>query len=418
MDRPRRHWRWGRRWRDWYCRVCSGKGSIVYLNGVNGEKPTIAKAIATGDGTSAETIGWVENDINNNADGYVTTFGILNNVNTQAYADGDYLYLSGTTAGGYTATKPYAPTHNVTVGFVVKGGSVGAGQVFVLIKNGFELEELHDVQVNGAASGTYLKWNGSLWVADDQVVTLTGTQTVTNKTLTDPKVGGSIIIDNNVSTPISASGALGTVLHAVNEDGFNTRILIDTHGNGVHSSYTNRKTRGSAASPTAVQSGDNLGEFTVRGYGETGFSSASDGRLVFYANQNFTDANHGVKAVIEVAPNGSVNAAEALAVTSSALNIPTGSTYKINGTDVLSSSALGTGVTSSSLTTVGTLATGTWQASTIAIEHGGTGATSASSAINNLLPVQTGNNGEFLKTDGTNVSWTTLGDITLDGGGA
>jgi hypothetical protein len=124
------------------------KGSVVYLNGVNGQKPTIAKAIATGDGTSAETIGWVENDISNNSDGYVTTFGILDNVNTNGFADGDYLYLSGTTAGAYTNTKPYAPTHNVTVGFVVKGGSVGAGQVFVLIKNGFELDELHDVDVH------------------------------------------------------------------------------------------------------------------------------------------------------------------------------------------------------------------------------------------------------------------------------
>lgn len=121
------------------------KGSVVYLNGVNGQKPTIAKAIATGDSSSAETIGWVEDDITNNSDGYVTTFGILNNVNTNGFTDGAYLYLSGTTAGAYTATKPYAPIHNVTVGFVVKGGSVGAGQVFVLIKNGFELDELHDV---------------------------------------------------------------------------------------------------------------------------------------------------------------------------------------------------------------------------------------------------------------------------------
>lgn len=144
------------------------KGSIVYLNGVNGEKPTIAKAIATGDSTSAETIGWVENDINNNSDGYVTTFGILNNVNTQSYADGDYLYLSGATAGQYTNVKPYAPVHNVTVGFVVKGGSVGAGQVFVLIKNGFELEELHNVDAQSPSDGQVLTYDSttSLWKAE------------------------------------------------------------------------------------------------------------------------------------------------------------------------------------------------------------------------------------------------------------
>ncbi|MDD2792920.1 MAG: hypothetical protein PHD73_07055 [Sediminibacterium sp.] len=41
----------------------------------------------------------------------------------------------------------------------------------------------------------------------------------------------------------------------------------------------------------------------------------------------------------------------------------------------------------------------------IAIANGGTGSTSASDAIQALLPAQTGNNGKFLKTDGTTASW-------------
>lgn len=144
------------------------KGSIVRLLGANGEKPTIAKALAGNDAGSANTLGWVENNIDNNSDGYVTTFGILNNVNTSGFTDGDYLYLSGTTAGGYTNIKPYAPVHNVTVGFVVKGGSVGAGQVFVLIKNGFELEELHNVDAQSPSDGQVLTYDSttSLWKAE------------------------------------------------------------------------------------------------------------------------------------------------------------------------------------------------------------------------------------------------------------
>jgi hypothetical protein len=45
-------------------------------------------------------------------------------------------------------------------------------------------------------------------------------------------------------------------------------------------------------------------------------------------------------------------------------------------------------------------------AGTLAIANGGTGATTASSAINALLPSQTGNNGLVLTTNGTNVSWS------------
>lgn len=66
------------------------------------------------------------------------------------------------------------------------------------------------------------------------------------------------------------------------------------------------------------------------------------------------------------------------------LNLATGKSYYINGTSVLSGSTLGSGVTSSSLTSVGTIGTGTWQGTAVGVSYGGTGATSASSARTNL----------------------------------
>ena len=47
---------------------------------------------------------------------------------------------------------------------------------------------------------------------------------------------------------------------------------------------------------------------------------------------------------------------------------------------------------------------------------GGTGATTAQDARNNLLPAQSGNNGEFLTTDGTNVSWATVDALPSQSG--
>jgi hypothetical protein len=58
--------------------------------------------------------------------------------------------------------------------------------------------------------------------------------------------------------------------------------------------------------------------------------------------------------------------------TSGNLNI-IGGAYQIGGTNVLSSSTLGSGVTASSLTSVGTLTTGTWNATAIGSQYGGTG---------------------------------------------
>ena len=56
-------------------------------------------------------------------------------------------------------------------------------------------------------------------------------------------------------------------------------------------------------------------------------------------------------------------------------NLSSSYVYRINGTSVLSASSLGTGVTNSSLTAVGTISTGTWAGSTITAKYGGTGYT-------------------------------------------
>lgn len=62
-----------------------------------------------------------------------------------------------------------------------------------------------------------------------------------------------------------------------------------------------------------------------------------------------------------------------------------------------------------SLVTLGTVTTGTWSANTIAINKGGTGATTATDAANALLPSQTSNSGKYLTTDGAGtLSWGTV----------
>lgn len=66
------------------------------------------------------------------------------------------------------------------------------------------------------------------------------------------------------------------------------------------------------------------------------------------------------------------------------MNLLTGKSYYINGTSVLSGTTLGSGVTGSSLTSVGTIATGVWQGTAVGVLYGGTGATTASGARSNL----------------------------------
>jgi len=140
------------------------KGTVVYINGASGNKPTIAKALATGDSTSAQTFGLVQADISNNANGYVVCVGDIIGLNTSSITEGSQLYLSSTTAGAYTTTKQLAPAHLVYVGVVTRSHA-SLGQIEVKIQNGYELDELHDVAISSKTNKDFLTYESSsdLW---------------------------------------------------------------------------------------------------------------------------------------------------------------------------------------------------------------------------------------------------------------
>lgn len=140
------------------------KGTVVYISGASGNKAVVSKARANSDSTSAQTYGVVQADIPNNQNGYVVVIGAVSGLNTSAFTDGTQLYLSGTTAGEYTSTKPSAPTHLVYVG-VVTYSHATQGTIQVKIQNGYEMDELHDVAISSLVTGQILVYNAStgLW---------------------------------------------------------------------------------------------------------------------------------------------------------------------------------------------------------------------------------------------------------------
>lgn len=144
------------------------KGTVVYINGASGNYPTVAKALATGDATSAQTLGFIYADISNNSEGEVITEGNLYNLDTRTTAthpftadtlsNGQQLYLSPDNAGYVTNVKPSAPDHLVYVGSVVNTGTSN-GEIFVRVMNGYELEELHDVSITSVADNDIIQYD-------------------------------------------------------------------------------------------------------------------------------------------------------------------------------------------------------------------------------------------------------------------
>jgi hypothetical protein len=88
------------------------------------------------------------------------------------------------------------------------------------------------------------------------------------------------------------------------------------------------------------------------------------------------------------------------------LNLASSKAYYINGTSVLNSTTLGSGVTGSSLTSVGTIGTGTWQGTAIASTYGGTGVNNGGRTItlntgNLTLTAQSGGSSVTVPSTGT-----------------
>ena len=170
-------------------------GDVVYISGANGENLLVKKAQADSDANSASTIGIVAEAMLVNGQGFITTFGVVKGLNTNNFNDGDILYLSPTTAGALTNVKPSAPEHLVLIGFCQKK-SGGAGEVFVEIQNGYEIDEIHNVQIN---SGTLAN--------NDLIAYNSATSTWQNKTLNDvnavENVSGVQKIERVTSMPVS-----------------------------------------------------------------------------------------------------------------------------------------------------------------------------------------------------------------------
>lgn len=146
------------------------KGTVVYINGALGNRPTVAYAIATTDGTSAQTLGLTQAAIPNNTQGYVVIIGRCTDLNTSAFSEGTQLYLSGTVAGGYTNVKPYAPIHLVYIGIVTRSHPT-QGTIDVKVQNGYEIEELHDVAALNPNNGDVLQYVTStgLWTKTSSI---------------------------------------------------------------------------------------------------------------------------------------------------------------------------------------------------------------------------------------------------------
>lgn len=209
------------------------KGQAVYLYQATGDKASVKLAFNTSDATSAKTVGLAAENIAAGANGLVICQGVLDKINTGSYNEGDTLYL-GATAGTLTATKPKAPNHMVYIG-VVERANNGNGQIYVRIQNGYELDEIHDVQINSPANGQLIIYDAvtSLWknaniTAGTGITVTNGAGTITisapeNGTVTNVATGTGL-----TGGPITSTGTISLANTAVSAGSYGSATQVGT----------------------------------------------------------------------------------------------------------------------------------------------------------------------------------------------
>lgn len=182
--------------------VTINKGQPVYAFGAAGNRMSVKLAANTADATSAKTLGLVfSSSIAPNQTGLIIIQGVIENINTAAFSSGDSLYL-GPTAGSLTNVKPYAPNHLVYLG-IVERANAGNGQIYVRTQNGYELEELHDVDLitNPPLNNNLLVYETSSGLWKNKSLAAIGGGTVTNVSAVMTNPSQTVAVTNSTTTP-------------------------------------------------------------------------------------------------------------------------------------------------------------------------------------------------------------------------
>jgi len=293
---------------------------------------------------------------------------------------------------------------------------------------------------SNTVTGTLAEFNTALTNAD--FATLTGSESLTNKTITSPIVTGLTLNDSSIVFEGATADAFETTLTVTDPSADRTITVQDGSGTLAFTSdilstiaSTDDVPEGSNLYFTNERVDDRVNGLIVDGAGITKtyddvantYTLDIDATVALLESPSFTGTVGAVNLTLsgDLTVSGTTTTINSTTVTvddknlelgsvasptditaagggitlkgatdktltwlsattswtsSENLDLVAGKVLKIAGTSVLSGSALGSGVTGSSLTSVGTISSGTWTGTAIAVADGGTGSTTASNA--------------------------------------
>ena len=243
-------------------------GTAVMAVGTDGNSGHILIAPMQANGTVEPKffIGVTDTAIGNGEIGKVVHFGVIDQVNTNAFSDGDVLWCDPTIPGGFTATEPEAPAVKLATAIVLN--SATNGKLLVRVQGNEGIHELHDVHIEGILDGQALVWdeaqgywkNGTVsggsggastlvvekneFTGDGTTVAFTISSPVQSESQTQVYIDGVYQSKNNYSTSgsiitFSEAPESGTDIEVIHLLSVSAVVKTDEFtGNGSTSEYT------------------------------------------------------------------------------------------------------------------------------------------------------------------------------------
>lgn len=452
-------------------------GSVVYISGAQGNLPAVKLAQANAESTSSKTFGVATEDIANNNQGYVTLQGMIHGLNTSALTEGANIWLSPSVPGGLTTTKPVAPNHGVWIGICVRQHA-SVGQIYVSPRNGYELDELHDVLITSPATGHILTYDAStgLWVNSGTlksdlsaggfkvtnlgtptssgdatpkgyIDTLYGTTASAAASATAAAASAAAAATSASSAAVSASSAQTSATSAANSQASVTGLIgagivrdlgLITETDTTSSTMVNIQTVADAAAASAASAGASASAAsTSASSAAVSASSASTSASAAAASAATASTSAAQAATSATAAATSANSASTSATAAAGSQAAASTSAASAATSATSASTSATSAAASATTASASAATATTSAAqaatsansaatsaTSAATSASSAATSATSAAASAaaaaayVPSMTGNAGKYLTTDGSVASWATVNALPSQTGNA
>ncbi len=157
------------------------KGMAVRVSTPQGANKTFVRALSvniplTG-AAGNQIIGVISSDIAVNDFGYATTFGEITGLNTNTFIEGDQVYVSSTTSGSLTGSRPTAPFEIIPVGICLSQHPT-QGKIFVKTRDPTHFGDItgFNPDTTNLLNGQVIRYRSSdgTWGNSNSGVVLTG----------------------------------------------------------------------------------------------------------------------------------------------------------------------------------------------------------------------------------------------------